>query len=447
MSTPSPPRHSSTILRLAGPLIVSNLATAGMMTADTLMSGQLGAQALAAVAVGSSYVSLFYIAGLGMLMALSPTIAHVYGAGRNDEVGAFFRQALWLALGVAAVVTVALACVHPVLRLIGTPAEVAAVAARYVYAVAFGMPAMFCFLALRFSSEGIGWTRPILFTAVISLLANIGLNWVFMFGKFGLPALGAVGTGVATACVHWLVFGFMWQYVRRHRIYRPYAPLSRFERADPARLREILRLGVPISGSVLAEGGLFSAAALILGTFGATIIAAHAIAISYASLMFMVPLSLHSATTIHVGHLAGANRRAEARRAGWVGMGMCTGIMVVSAIVLVIARHGIASLYSADEAVVALAATLLLYAAVFQVADGLQVGAAGALRGFKDATVPMALNVVAYWLVGFPLAWGLGVAAGHGAPGVWIGLIVALFACAALLSVRYHLITRDGVAA
>jgi MATE family multidrug resistance protein len=436
--------HSSTILRLAGPLIVSNLATAGMMTADTLMSGQIGAEALAAVAVGANYVGLFQLGGLGMLMAMSPTIAHAYGGGRNDAVGSYFRQALWLALAIALVVLVALALVHPVLRAIGTPPGVAALAAQYVYAVAFGMPAYFAFLALRFSSEGLGWTRPILYVALLALSANILLNWIFMFGKFGVPAMGAVGAGVATACVHWLMLGFMLQYVNRHRRYRGYAPLQRFERPDPARLREILSLGLPICGSVLAEGGLFSAAALILGTFGATIVAAHAVALNYAALMFMVPLSLHSATTIHVGHLAGAGQRTAARRAGWVGMGMCVGIMAVSALVLVIARAPIAGLYTNDAAVAALASTLLLYAAAFQVADGLQVGAAGALRGFKDATVPMAMNVFSYWVVGFPLAWWLGVGLGQGAPGVWTGLITGLFACALLLSVRYRHITRDG---
>jgi MATE family multidrug resistance protein len=444
---PDHPHHAKTILRLSGPLIVSNLSTAGMMTADTLMSGHIGAEALAAVAVGSNYVSVFYLAGLGLLMALSPTVAHVYGAGRSGEVGTYFRQALWLAAAVAALVTLGLLLVHPVLRAIGTPPEIASVASRYVYAVACGMPALFGFLALRFSSEGLGWTRPILFTALISLVANVLLNWVFMFGKLGVPAMGAVGAGVATACVHWLIFGFLRRYVGTHRIYRPYAPLATREPPHWGRLREILRLGLPISGSVLAEGALFSSAALILGTLGATIVAAHAIAINYAALMFMVPLSLHSATTIHVGHLAGAGRRAEARRAGWTGMAMCAGIMLVSALVLVVARSGIAGLYTEDTEVASLAATLLLFAAAFQVADGLQVGAAGALRGFKDAAAPMWLNVLSYWGIGFPLAWWLGVRAGWSAAGVWTGLIVGLFACALLLSVRYYRITRDGVAA
>ena len=434
------------ILRLSGPLLVNNLATAGMTTADTVMAGRLGAVELAAVALGANWIGLFYLGGLGMLMALSPTVAHAVGGGRDREAGGYFRQALWLSLAVSAVALAGLAVVQPVLLAIGTAPEVAALAARYVGAAAFGIPAMFAFLALRFSSEGIGWTRPILFTAVLAFALNVTGNWVFIHGHFGMPALGAVGCGVATALTQWVILAVLWAYVRRHRAYRPYAPLARFERPDPKRLREILALGLPICGSVLAEGALFSSAGLMMGGFGATVVAAHAIAINYAALMFMVPLSVHSATTIHVGHRAGAGRWREARDAGWTGAAICVATMAVSALVLVLAREPIAALYSEDVAVIALAATLLQFAAVFQVADGLQVGMAGALRGLKDARVPMLMCVLAYWGVGFPLAWGLGVAGGRGAPGVWVGLIAGLFVAASLLTLRWRVVTTRAVA-
>ena len=218
------------ILRLSGPLLVNNLATAGMTTADTVMAGRLGAVELAAVALGANYVSFFYLGGLGLLMALSPTVAHAVGGGRDREAGGFFRQALWLSLAVSAIVLVGLAFVHPVLRAVGTAPEVAALAARYVLAVAFGLPAMFAFLALRFSSEGIGWTRPILFTAVLAFGANVFGNWVFIHGRFGAPALGAVGCGVATALTQWLILGVLWTYIRRHLAYARFQPLARFER-------------------------------------------------------------------------------------------------------------------------------------------------------------------------------------------------------------------------
>ncbi|MGE0582185.1 MAG: MATE family efflux transporter [Steroidobacteraceae bacterium] len=437
---------AAAIAQLALPLLINNLATAGMVTADTVMAGWLGARDLAAVAVGANYVSFFHLGALGLLMALSPTVAHAYGAGREGEVGSFTRNALWLALAMAALTCTALLFAKPVLLAISIPPDVADLAARYVRAVAFGIPAMFAFLAMRFSSEGIGWTRPVMYTALLGFTANVAGNYLFMYGHFGLPALGAVGCGVGTALASWTVFAFMWCYMRRHRRYAPFAPLRRFEAPNRARLREILALGLPISGSVLAEGGLFASAGLMLGAFGSTVLAAHAIAINYGSLMFMIPLSLHSATTIHVGHRLGRGDAVAGRRAGWVGMALCVAIMVASALVLLGVRRYVAGAYTGDAQVLALATHLLAFVAAFQVADGLQVGAAGALRGFKDARVPMVLSVVAYWLVGFPLAYGFGVVLGLGAGAVWTGLIAGLFVAAALLSWRYAFISRRAVA-
>jgi multidrug resistance protein, MATE family len=437
---------AAAIARLAGPLLVNNLATVGMLFTDTVMTGRLGARELAAVAVGANYVGFFYLGGLGLLMALSPTVAHAYGAGQDREVGSFFRQALWISLGVSIVALLGLAFAYPVLHAIGIPADVAPLAAQYCYAIAFGLPAMYAFLALRFSSEGIGWTRPILFTALVALATKVLLNYALIYGHLGAPPLGAVGAGIATAIVDWLIFAILWIYVRRHRTYRPFAPLQRFEPPDFSRIREILRLALPISGSVLAEGALFASAALIMGTFGASVMAAHAIAINYAALMFMVPLSLHSATTIHVGHKVGRGDPAAGRFAGWTGIALCVVIMSLSALVLTVAREPIAGLYTSEHAVLPLATHLLAFAAVFQVADGLQVGAAGALRGFKDARIPMLLNVFSYWIVGFPLAWWFGVAQGRGPEAVWLALIVGLFVCALLLTARYRFITQRALA-
>jgi multidrug resistance protein, MATE family len=203
----------------------------------------------------------------------------------------------------------------------------------------------------------------------------------------------------------------------------------------------MLGLGLPISGSVVSEGALFVAAALIIGTLGATEVAAHQIAINYASFMFMVPLALHSATTIHVGHRAGRRRRCAAARAGFVGIAICGGLMVVSALVIAFANRAIAGIYTDDAAVLGVAATLLIYAGLFQVSDGLQIGAAGALRGFKDAKVPMWLCIAAYWGSGSRWPGVFGVAGGLGAPAVWLGLIAGLFAAASLLTLRWRFVT------
>jgi MATE family multidrug resistance protein len=337
--------------------------------------------------------------------------------------------------------------VKAILHLIGIDPAIVPKASGFVYAICSGIPAVMAFLALRFVSEGIGWTRPIMYTALIALVANVLGCYVFMYGKLGFPALGAVGTGVSSALVMWIMFAVMLAYVRRHRIYRPYELFKRFEWPQWRTLREILGLGLPISGAVISEGALFVAAAMIMGGMGAAVVAAHQIAINYAALMFMIPLSIHSATTIHVGHALGAARFAAGRWAGFVGIALCGMFMACSALVIVFLGEHIAALYTRDEAVRTVAAGLLLMAAIFQISDGLQIGSAGALRGFKDAHVPMLLNLVAYWGIGFPLAYGLGVVKGLGPTYVWVGLIAGLTASATLLGTRFHLISSRTVRA
>ena len=433
------------ILRLGGPLLVNNVAIAGMGFTDTVMAGRLSAQDLAAVAVGSSFYIFFYLAGLGTLMAMSPLVAHRYGAGRSEEVGPLARQALWLSQFVAITLIVPMLFVKPILVAIAIASEIVPKAEGFVHAICFGLPAIMAFLALRFVTEGIGWTRPIMYTAIVGLVSNVIGCYVFMYGKLGFPALGAVGTGVSNAVVMWIMFAMMLRYVRRHRIYRPLGLFARFDWPQPKVLREILALGLPFGGSVLSEGALFVAAAFIMGTMGATVVAAHQIALNYAALMFMIPLSLHSATTIHVGHAVGRGDVASGRFAGFTGIAMCGGFMACSALVILAFGPQIAALYTADPAVRTLAAALLLMAAIFQLSDGLQVGGAGALRGFKDARVPLLLNFLAYWGVGFPLAYGLGVVANLGPRYVWVGLIAGLTACALLLNVRFYWISGRAV--
>ncbi len=436
------PRDSRAILRLAGPLMVNNVVLAGMLLTNTVVAGRLGPESLAGVAVGGSYYQLFWLFGLGVLMSISPLAAHAYGAGRDAEVGQRFRQGVWLALLLAVPLVSALACVRPLLTGFGTDPRAIPHAAGYVYAMCFGMPAMLVFLAHRYTSEGIGWTRPVMYTALVGLAVNVGANWVFTLGNLGVPSQGAMGCGIATALACWSMLATMHAYQRRHAIYRRFALFERFDRPDPAALGEILALGLPIAGSVVSEGALFVVAALLMSTLGTEIVAAHQVALSYASLMFMIPLSLHSATTIHVGHQIGRGDLAAGRNAGWSGIAMCGVLMTVSALVLLAANDGIAAAYTTDERVRALAAWLLLFVAAFQIPDGLQVGAAGALRGFKDARVPMALNFTAYWLIGFPAAWWFGIRQGFGPSGIWSGLIAGLGACAIFLIWRYRHISQ-----
>jgi multidrug resistance protein, MATE family len=434
------------IARLAGPLVANNLALAGMNFADTVMAGRLGTTDLAAVAVGGSAWMIVFLFGLGLLMAVGPVVAHAYGAGRWEEAGAVLRQALWLSQVMAVIGFVMLLYAPALLAKIGVDPEVVPLTRGYLFAMSFGLPGVFAFLAMRFMTEGVGWTRPIMYAAAVGLVVNVFGNWVLMYGNLGFPRLGAVGCGISSALAMWSMFTVMLIYLLRSGRYARYALWTRFELPRWPVQREVLGLGLPIAASVEAEAGLFAATGLIMATLGATQVAAHQIAINYAATMFMVPLAFHSATTIRVGQALGRGEAAQARRAGWTGIAMCGLFMLLSAIVLLLFREHIAAFYTNDPELLPLATALLTMAMIFQLSDGLQVGAAGALRGFKDTRVPMLMNVGSYWLLAFPMAWYAGIHAGLGPVAVWVALIAGLTVTAVLLNGRFMLLSNRRVA-
>lgn len=434
-----------TIAALGGPLLGNNLSITGMVFADTVMAGRLGAVDLAGLAVGAATYNLFMYIGFGLLMATSPCVAHAFGANDREKVAAYARQSWWIVLTLAIVLVSCMQQARVFLPAIGIAPEVLPVAIGYLKAISWGLPGLLAFFSLRYTSEGLGRTKPIMFIGFTALIVNVIGNWIFMYGKFGAPALGAVGCGVATAIAEWVMFIAMFLHMKLHRAYKPFALFSRIDRPNPAVLGELFRVGAPIAGSILAEGGLFVAAALMMGGMGATVAAGHQIALNYASFMFMVPLAISSATTIHVGHTLGKGDVRGARNAGLLGVGMCAIVMLISAVVILFCNDQIAGLYTRDAPVRELAASLLLMAALFQFSDGVQVGAAGALRGFKDTTVPMTLCVFAYWVLGFTFAYYYGVYRGEGPVLVWIGLNVGLTVSAIALLARYVFVTRRRI--
>jgi MATE family multidrug resistance protein len=434
--------HARALLVLAGPLIFNNLAIAGIGLADTVMAGRISTADLAAVAVGGSVWAVAFLFGLGVLMAMSPIAAHALGAGKSREVGAYTRQCLWLSQVLAALVAAVIALIAMALDDLGVDPEVIPLASRYLSAISWGLPAMYAYLSLRYMSEGVGWTRPIMYVAGLSLVVNVFGNWVLMYGKFGFPAMGAVGCGAASAISMWVMLAAMMLYVGKQPRYRRFRLAGRFDPPDWFRLRELLSLGLPIGISVVSEAGLFSAVGLLMATLGATVVAAHQIAINYAATMFMVPLALHSALTVRVGHALGRGEPQLARRIGLIGIAMCGVIMACSALVMLVLREPIAAFYTGDSEVRKLAVSLLTMGMIFQISDGLQVGAAGALRGYKDTRIPMLLNFGSYWLAAFPLAWYLGVELELGPQAVWIGLIAGLTLTALTLNARFALVSR-----
>jgi len=435
--------ESRALLRLAGPLVVNNLAVAGMNFADAVMAGRLGVEALAAVAVGGSVWFLFFTLGLGLLMAISPISARHFGAGNPELIGRYTRQGIYIgiALGIP-IILIAQFLVEPLLTVIGIDAAFRDQAIGYVAAVTWGAPGIFIFLALRFTTEGIGHTRPIMFTSVFALTCNVFLNYVLMFGKFGAPALGVVGCGLASAASMWLVALALAAYIFISPRYRPLKIFSRVAPLRPAVLREIVILGFPIAVTITAEAGLFNAVSILVGTRGPLITAAHQIAINFASTMFMVPLAMSSAITIRVGQSLGAGNLRAARFTGVVGIFLCGFFMTCSAAVLLIFRDAVVSVYTSDTSVKGIAIGLLLMAAIFQVVDGIQIGAAGALRGYKDTRMPMVINTFAFWVLAFPAAYLAAVTYKSPPSYIWGSFVVGLSVAAALLTWRYQRVSK-----
>ncbi len=440
-------REARALLRLAGPLIINNLAIAGMQFADAVMAGRLGAEELAAVAVGGSVWFLGFTVMLGLMMSISPIAARYYGAGNPSLIGRYTRQGLWLsaALGITIFVLAQL-FVEPALRFVGIATEFRDLTVGYVRAIMFGAPAICAFLAFRFTTEGIGRTRPIMYTSLFALVCNVFLNYVLMFGHFGAPALGVVGCGLASGITMWLIMIGLGFYMFLHPMYRPLQIFSRVASIRIPVIKEILHLGTPIALTITAEAGLFSAVSILMGTRGANIAAGHQIAINFAATMFMIPLALSSASTIRVGHALGAGNAASARLAGAIGISMCAVFMTCTAIFLLVFRDAIVSLYTNDSSVQAIAISLLLMAAIFQVGDGVQIGAAGSLRGYKDTRVPMVINIFAYWFLAFPLAYLAAITYRLPPQYTWAAFVLGLSVAAILLTVRYARVSREHLA-
>ena len=441
----SPParRQFVSILRISGPLIVNNLAVAGMNFADTVMSGRLGADALAAVAVGANTWLLAFSACLGLLMAISPIIARHYGAGEIGKIGRYSRHGMYIGFGLGLIILVlGRPFVETFLTFVGIDPAFRHLTVEYVRVLLFGAPGILVFIALRFTVEGVGYTRPIMFTSTFSLLCNVLLNYALMFGNFGAPALGVVGCAWASAITMWLVAIALGLYITLSPRLKELRVFTRIGQLRPRLFREIFALGLPISVTITAEVGLFAVVSILVGTRGVDITAAHQIALSYASTMFMVPLAFAGATTAQVGQMLGSGNAAHARLAGFTGVGMSAAFMALSAVVLLVLRDQIIVLYTDDPVVTGIALSLLLVAAIFQVADGVQIAAAAALRAYKDTRWPMAINLFAFWCVALPLAYLAAIRYQLPANQIWVAFIAGLVIAAVLLTWRFHRLSR-----
>ena len=430
-------REIGATVRLALPLILAQLAAVGTNMVDAVLAGHHSAHVLGAVAVGASIWSLAILSGIGMMMAVPPSVSQLDGAGRRHEIGAVFRQALWLALVMGLALWFGVRHASPLIALVGVAPGLRAEVGEFLGAISWGAPALTVYFALRGLSEGLSLTRPSMFFSLGGLAVLAPLGYVLMFGKLGFTPQGARGCGIATALVLWLEMLAFAFFIARHRNYRGLGLGERFDPPDAKRIGELLWVGLPMAVTLLAEGGLFVAVALAIGTLGEQVVASHQVALNIASFFFMVPLGLAMAITVRVGHAVGRGDAQAVRYAGFCGIGLTLATQALSAGLMLTLPNVIASLYTRDAGVIATATELIVLAGFFQFSDGIQVASNGALRGLKDTRVSMVITLFAYWGVGMPVGWWLAFQRGLGARGMWMGLIAGLSVAAVLLFTRF----------
>nr|WP_246871069.1 MATE family efflux transporter [Pantoea ananatis] len=426
------------MLALAIPVILAQVAQTAMGFVDTIMAGAVSATDMAAVAVGTSIWLPAILFGHGVLLALTPTIAQLNGSGRRERIAEQLRQGFWLAFFLSLLIMLVLwnagyviRSMHDIDPLLAEKAE------GYLHALLFGAPGYLFFQVMRNQCEGLSKTKPAMVLGFLGLMLNIPLNYIFIYGHFGMPALGGVGCGVATASVYWAMFFCMRFWVRRMRSMRDIRVESRWSAPSRVILQRLTGLGLPVALALFFEVTLFAVVALLVSPLGIVNVAGHQIALNFSSLMFVLPLSMGVAATIRVGYRLGQGSTEQARVAAWTAQGVGVSMAVITAIFTVTFRHQIAQLYNDNPAVVTLAAQLMMLAAIYQISDSIQVIGSGILRGYKDTRSIFFITFIAYWLLGLPSGYLLAltdwVVPRMGPAGFWCGFIVGLTSAAVMM--------------
>jgi len=436
-------RELQGLLLLAAPIVVNQLGQVGMSAADTVMVGPLGAEPLAAAALGTAVHHFGLTIGMGMVMGMGPLVSQAYGAGNRLHCRRVLVQGVWLAI--VASLPIALLCLfgEGVSLSLGQEAGVSRLAGGYLVALAPGVLPALLFIAVRQYLEGMGHATAPMIITFVGLVVNIGANWLLIYGAGDvIPAMGVVGAGWATTIVRWTMLLAALLFLATHRELNPVQGVRL--RLRPALLWMIVRVGAPVGAQFGLEVGLFAFASVMMGWMGATELAAHQVTINLASITFMVALGSSLAGSIRVGQHIGAQRIDAMRRAVIGAYILAVGFMACCALLFVLLPRPLMELYTPHQGIIALGMQLLLLAAAFQIFDGAQVCGMAVLRGAADTRVPMLIAMVGYWFIGLPIAYVLGFHTSLGPVGIWMGLSVGLAAVALMLLVRVRQVLWRG---
>ena len=427
------------MIALALPVVLSELGWMAQGIVDTIMVGKLGPEAIGAVALGNAVYYVPSLFGIGLLLGLDTLVSQAYGRRDHDACHHWLAQGVYLALAVSPAVMLLLFGLSFALTHVGIAAQVAPLATGYLRIVLLGTLPLLLYGAARRYLQGVGQVRVVTVTFVVANLINWFGNWVFIYGKFGMPAMGVNGsawsTVVARIVMALALIGFAWRYERT----RGHPLFAHWARPSLLKIRQLVRLGAPAAGQILMEVGAWNLATFAAGWLTPVALATHQIALNYAALTYMVPLGVSAAAAVSVGHAVGAGDLARARRAGWLAMGLGTAFMLSAAAAFLLAPRPLIAIYTRDPQVMAVGPRLLLLAAAFQIFDGIQTVSTGALRGLGETRTPMFVNFVGYWLLGLPLGLSLCFLLHWSVFGLWIGLTVALIVIATTLLRRWHI--------
>lgn len=409
------------------PILITQVSIYLMNFFDTVMSGRSGAIDLAGVAIGSSLWVPILTAINGILLAITPIIAHLTGAKAHDQVSNKTQQGIYLsiALGVFIIIFGNIA-VDPILHIMSLESEVRHVAKYYLIALFTGAIPLFVFSTLRNFMDALGQTRTSMIIILISLPINILLNYIFIFGKYGVPAFGGIGAGIATALTYWIVCFITFIVIYKVHPFTKYQVFSNWVKPKLSKWWEQLKIGLPIGLAMFFETSIFSAVTILMSVYNTNTIAAHQAAMNFASLLYMIPLSVGMALTIPIGYEVGARRFREARKYAYIGISGSIVIALFNGAVLYLLREPVASLYNTDPVVIELTTQFIFFAVFYQLADAFGAPIQGALRGYKDVNMTLIIALVSYWLIGLPSGWILANYTNLEAFGYWVGITIGL---------------------
>ena len=425
------------------PILINQISLYAMTFFDVMMSGQYSTEDVAGVSIGSSLWTPVYTGLSGILIALTPVVSQLIGARRTKLVSYSVMQAVYLAISLAIIVLVVGSFVlNPILNAMDLDPTVHRVAHDYLVALSIGIVPLFVYNALRSFIDALGQTRISMVITLIALPINVVFNYLLIYGKFGFPKLGGVGSGYATAITYWLIAIIAILVVVKMNPFSSYLVFREFFRVSWIEWRSLLKIGVPIGLAIFFETSIFSAVTLLMSKYDTITIASHQIAMNFASLLYMMPLSISMALTIVIGFEIGAKRYKDAREYSKIGIIMALSMALVSSAILFFFREPVAALYTKDHAVVALTSHFLIYAIFFQISDALQAPIQGVLRGYKDVNVTFAMSLVSYWVLGLPIGYLFAKYTDMGAFGYWVGLISGLALGAIGLAARLRYIQQ-----